>query len=58
MDFVKGNQHILQLQSLQKMVYKSLDKKEINIGLFLYLSKAFDLVDHVILLRTMGMMGI
>jgi hypothetical protein len=36
-------------------VYKSLDK---SIGLFLDLSKAFDLVNHDILLRKMARMGI
>jgi hypothetical protein len=39
-------------------VYKSLDEREISIGLFLDLSKAFDLVDHDILLRKMTRMGI
>jgi hypothetical protein len=39
-------------------VYKSLDEREISIGLFLDLSKAFDLVDHDILLRKMSGMGI
>jgi hypothetical protein len=36
------------------MVYKSLDKKETNIGWFLDLSKAFDLADHNMLLKKMG----
>jgi hypothetical protein len=40
------------------MVYKSMDEKEINIRLFLDLSKAFCLVDHDILLRKMGRMEI
>jgi hypothetical protein len=35
-----------------------LDEKEISIGLFLNLSKAFDLVDHDILLRKMARLGI
>jgi hypothetical protein len=35
-----------------------LDEKEISIGLFLDLSKAFDLVDHNILLSKMERMGI
>jgi hypothetical protein len=33
------------------VAYKSLDGKEINRGLYLDLSKAFDLVVHDILLR-------
>jgi hypothetical protein len=40
------------------MVYKSLDEKEIYTGLFLDLSKAFDLADHDILLRKIGRLGI
>jgi hypothetical protein len=39
-------------------VYKSLDVKEISIGIFLDLSKAFDLVNRDILLRKMTRMGI
>jgi hypothetical protein len=35
-----------------------LDEKELSIGLFLDLSKVFDLVDHDILLRKMARMGI
>jgi hypothetical protein len=57
MNSVKGNQHTA-VAEFTKMVYKSLDEKEINIGLFLDLSEAFDLVDHDILLRKMGRMGI
>jgi hypothetical protein len=40
------------------VVYKSLDEREISIGLFLDLTKAFDLVNHDILLRKMERMGI
>jgi hypothetical protein len=39
-------------------VYKSLDEREIGIGIFLDLSKAFDLVNRDILLRKMTRMGI
>jgi hypothetical protein len=39
-------------------VYKSLDEREISIGLFLDLTEAFDLVNHDILLRKMERMGI
>jgi hypothetical protein len=35
-----------------------LDERETSIGLFLDLSKAFDLVNHDILLRKMARMGI
>jgi hypothetical protein len=35
-----------------------LDEKELRIGLFLDLSKAFDFVDHDILLRKMARMVI
>jgi hypothetical protein len=57
MDSVKGNRHILHAE-FTKLVYKSLGEKEINTGLFLDLSKAFDLVDNDILLRKMGRVGI
>jgi hypothetical protein len=41
-----------------KRVYEALDGKEMSIELFLDLSKAFDLVDHDILLIKMARMGI
>jgi hypothetical protein len=40
-----------------KRVSKSMDEREISIGLFLDLSKAFDLLDHDILLMKMAGMG-
>jgi hypothetical protein len=43
---------------LIKRVYKSMDERELNIGLFLNLSKAFDLVDHDIFLKKMAGMAI
>jgi retron-type reverse transcriptase len=39
-------------------VYKSLDEREISIVIFLDLSKAFDFINHDILLRKMTKMGI
>jgi hypothetical protein len=39
-------------------VYNSLEEREISIRLFLDLPKAFDLVDHDILLRKTEGMGI
>ena len=41
-----------------KNVYNSVDNKEISVGLFLDLSKAFDLVDHNILLKKLEAIGI
>jgi hypothetical protein len=53
--FWKGKSTICRLI---ERVYKSLDEWEISIGIFLDLSKAFDLVNHDILLRKMTRMGI
>jgi hypothetical protein len=46
------------LDLLTTYTHSTLDEKETSIGLFLDLSKAFDLVDHDILLRKMARMGI
>ncbi|PNF26089.1 hypothetical protein B7P43_G04923 [Cryptotermes secundus] len=56
--FCKGKSTHTAITEFTKMVYKALDEKEASIGLFLDLSKAFDLVDHDILLRKMARMGI
>jgi hypothetical protein len=56
--FWKGRSTNTAIADLIEKVYKSLDEKEISIGVFLDLSKAFDLVDHDILLRKMSRMGI
>jgi hypothetical protein len=56
--FCKGKSTHTAIAEFTKRVYKSLDEKEISTGLFLDLSKAFDLVDHDILLRKMARLGI
>jgi hypothetical protein len=56
--FCKGKSTHTAVAEFTKRVYKSLDEKEIIIGLFLDLSKAFALVDHVILLRKMARLRI
>jgi hypothetical protein len=48
--FCKGKSTHIAITEFTKRVYKSLDEKEISIGLFPDLSKEFDLVDHDILL--------
>ncbi|PNF22171.1 hypothetical protein B7P43_G05759 [Cryptotermes secundus] len=56
--FCKGKSTNTAIAEFLKRVYKSVDEREISIGLFLDLSKAFDLVDHNILLRKMAEIGI
>jgi hypothetical protein len=56
--FCKGKSTNTAIAEFVNRVYKSLDEREISIGLFLDFSKAFDLVDHEILLRKMIEMGI
>jgi hypothetical protein len=56
--FCKGKSTHTAIAEFTKRVYKSLDNKEISIGLFLNLPKAFNLVDHDILLRNMERTGI
>jgi hypothetical protein len=49
--FCKGKSTHTAITEFTKRVYISLDEKDISIGLFVDLPKAFDLVDHDILLR-------
>ena len=56
--FCKGKSTHTAITEFTKRVYKALDEKEMSIGIFLDLSKAFDLVDHDILLSKMERMGI
>jgi hypothetical protein len=42
--FSKGKSTSTAIADFVERVYKSLDEREISIGIFLYLSKAFDLV--------------
>ena len=44
--FLKGKFTNTAIVNFLKDVYNSMDNKEISIGLFLDLSKAFDLVDN------------
>jgi hypothetical protein len=56
--FCKGKTAKTAIAEFLGGVYKSLDEREISIGLFLDLTKAFYLVNHDILLRKMERMGI
>ena len=49
--FQKGKSTNSAIINLIKNVYSSMDKKEISLGIFLDLSKAFDLVEHDILYK-------
>jgi hypothetical protein len=56
--FCKGKSTNNAVVDFLNRVYKSLDDREVSMGLFLDLSKAFDSADHEILLRKMSEMGI
>jgi hypothetical protein len=56
--FCRGKTTKTAIAEFTEGVYKSLDEREISIGLFLDLSKAFDPVNHDILLTKMARMGI
>ena len=56
--FQKGKSTNSAIINLIKNVYSSMDKKEISLGIFLDLSKAFDLVDHDILYKKLYVYGV
>ena len=56
--FQKGKSTSCAITSLLDYIYNCLDKKHYNISLFIDLSKAFDTVDHQILLQKLYMYGI
>ena len=56
--FREGRSTTTAIANFLKFTYDTIDKKEIGMGLFIDLSKAFDLVDHDILLQKLSTMGI
>ena len=47
--FCKGRSTIIALLNFLEDVYKALDNKEVCVGLFLDLTKASDMVNHILL---------
>jgi hypothetical protein len=58
LSFLKGKSTSTALVTFLEDVYKTLDNKEVCVGLFLNLSKAFDMVNHNILLQKLDTYGI
>jgi hypothetical protein len=56
--FRKGKSTSRALVNFLEDVYKTLDNKEVYVGLFLDLCKAFDMVNHNILLQKLDTYGI
>jgi retron-type reverse transcriptase len=56
--FRKSHSTLLALQSLSNKITEAVDKKKYTIGIFINLSKAFDPVNHDILLRKLYHYGI
>jgi hypothetical protein len=56
--FRKSHSTLLALQSLSNKITEAVDKKKYTIGIFIDLSKAFDTVNHDILLRKLYHYGI
>ena len=57
-DFQQGHSTYMVLLKLVNDITEELDKGNFSIGLFIDLSKAFDTVDHKLLLRKMEHYGI
>ena len=56
--FCKGRSTSTALVNFLEVVYKTLDNKEVCVGLFLDLTKAFDMVNHDILLQKLDAYGV
>ena len=56
--FRPGHSTSMSLVNIQDKITQAIDKKEYSIGIFLDLTKAFDTVDHVILLKKLETYGI
>ena len=56
--FQKGHSTASALLQLVDQIYKSFERDEYTIGVFIDLSKAFDTIDHYILLKKLEIYGI
>ena len=56
--FRKGHSTVLPLISIQDKITQAIERNEFSIGIFLDLSKAFDTVDHDILIKKLANYGI
>jgi Reverse transcriptase (RNA-dependent DNA polymerase) len=56
--FQAGHSTVMSLLNIQDKISQAIDNKEFSVGIFLDLSKAFDSVDHNILLRKLENYGI
>jgi hypothetical protein len=54
----KRNIHIQQYKLLLKTFKKTLDNKQLAMGIFLDLSKAFDVINHNLLLAKLELYGL
>ena len=55
--FRSGHSTIMSLVDIQNHISQAIDSKKFSMGIFLDLSKAFDTVDHDILLKKWKIMG-
>ena len=56
--FRSGHSTVLPLINIQDKISQAIDRKEFSVGIFLDLSKAFDTVDHDILIKKLHNYGI
>ena len=56
--FSSGHSADLALVTIQELITKAIDMNKFSVGIFLDLAKAFDTVDHKILLRKLSFYGI